>query len=1686
MNQRPIDKTLVNQRPIDQALLNQRPIHQTRVNQRPIDQALVNHRMINQMPIEQSGQSPIEEMRIESMSMNPTPLNHRTLNQMPINQMSINQRISQGPVDQMSMNQMPTQLIPINERPVVFIDQTLVNLRTINQMPIEHRPSDQSQIQQIRIEPMPMNQMLNEPMPSNQLPIEPMLSDRVPIQQMPIEAMANNRIPMNPKPMNQRPVNQVPIEQMPAEQLRIDQMPMNQMPQNHMFFDQRTMNERPINQFSFEQRPMYPMRRDQRPTNHMPMNHFPMHQSPMHPIPTNQIPMNQILMNQIPMNPMPMHQRPMHQRPINQIPVDLAPSSQSSSRRQSAEALKSIWKVMEGTILKRDFIPSSLKEDVAQTLIDVNHQNTSAKAQHLLELGVTQDSTLFGWFSWYLITSHIANSSIHHPYLTLLNQCEISSKCWHILLRTTIDCVKLLIPESEKHNIYKQELKHLGKFLGVLTLSRDKPLPQILFNLKGLLKESIYRGTMNCFVPLSCKILEGIQTSKVFLLPNPWTKAMLSVLADIHCITNLKSNLQFEIELLFKHLNVQLKDVKNKKSSHYTSDTSEKTHHTFKKKQYDECRNHYDTYQTCDNTDTLYKGEIHNSSQWSNDIVERAENLYPCMNRDCPSYIQSYIQKEDKKSIIPIRDQLTFALQNLSRLVVISPKLNQLMTESDWDVRWIHVAVQRGIEEMIGYMVERCSSVACKTTAAIVGQDFAMVDNTREIVTAGQRMAGTLAAALCAVSCENPLRMTIYTHAQNIIDKNVKNDKMNMIHLICEEISTNNLSLAKTVIEAAAMERATLCIQSLLMKNEKNKKNMKNEINRKNEENEINKKNEENEIISFFEKKVELKELSKLYIGFGGEDFSKKCFFDKNEFVIKNENFNKKFEYFYKNNEKKEGIFCIKIGDEILEKDIIFIAEFNNCLKYLGEELMEIYIKIQENYEKNIKINEMGSNPILTYMEGDTRLRYAYNFIRTITAYSQATTSQFEHANKRVVLVIGMLIQTLFSLHIQNHNISINHLYLEILLCIIRNLQLNWTCVEVENIFSYFLQKFEVSNQDESLIILEGFIRYEIIEININMCQQGHSRRYLYTENLYKKNVQKTEHPCCVNSFLKHFLSLSDWHREFAKKIYIKCVKELMICSADALPDGSSMAPHICIVDYALSPIIVNIHDMFIYSPAPAKNEFLNIENRRSYSPLMIKDDLESFWAQWLDNTYDNDTAILKKVSDNLLLKPLFIRVGIEMLTKHLNTSSVETAPILPIFYNLLCRLFVKQKKTSLVNLWKYEINKIDILTSILIETADCISENIGVNYTIFILALMEPILNIQNENITDLSLMTYINFLDALNPQRCPYFTFSWLRLLSNRNFLHLALNSFAGIRERLRGLFSPLFSFFFEVFPENVKYRSSCVKNLYFEIFNLMSQLVKDNTEFIIEYHSYFLRIIPMYCIQIRNVVASANTDLLPSFDISLLKENAPHVHIHPEFLILLQNNRIIEDIRRLFVQESIGDICKEIHNKLLIPDRNEAVKKNTKYNVWLVDCLVTYIGLVCMNTKKETQPKYAKIGFILLSTLSGMMDCDGRHVLLSLMLSQLRFPSNTTFLYSKYILHLFQNSKPIVMEQITRLLIEPLLLVHPTPWGLISTFVEYYSNPRYYAWGKSKMILNENGINFEGIISAVYQRFSCCEQV
>merc|ERR1719281_2065895 len=81
-------------------------------------------------------------------------------------------------------------------------------------------------------------------------------------------------------------------------------------------------------------------------------------------------------------------------------------------------------------------------------------------------------------------------------------------------------------------------------------------------DLKNALLDAHDNGRLTAVLPLVCKVLEGVQQSKVYKLPNPWTSAIMSLLAEIHDIPNLRTNLMFEVEVLCKHLDIKLSDLK--------------------------------------------------------------------------------------------------------------------------------------------------------------------------------------------------------------------------------------------------------------------------------------------------------------------------------------------------------------------------------------------------------------------------------------------------------------------------------------------------------------------------------------------------------------------------------------------------------------------------------------------------------------------------------------------------------------------------------------------------------------------------------------------------------------------------------------------------------------------------------------------------------------------------------------------------------------------------------------------------------------------------------------------------------------------------------------------------------------------------------------------------------------------
>jgi CCR4-NOT transcription complex subunit 1 len=88
-------------------------------------------------------------------------------------------------------------------------------------------------------------------------------------------------------------------------------------------------------------------------------------------------------------------------------------------------------------------------------------------------------------------------------------------------------------------------IKDLGSWLGMLTLARNKPLLFDQLNVKRLITDACRSGHLFVVIPfVVAKLLESCKNSVIFRPPNPWTNAILGVLAELHPMPNLKIKYQ--------------------------------------------------------------------------------------------------------------------------------------------------------------------------------------------------------------------------------------------------------------------------------------------------------------------------------------------------------------------------------------------------------------------------------------------------------------------------------------------------------------------------------------------------------------------------------------------------------------------------------------------------------------------------------------------------------------------------------------------------------------------------------------------------------------------------------------------------------------------------------------------------------------------------------------------------------------------------------------------------------------------------------------------------------------------------------------------------------------------------------------------------------------------------------------
>ncbi|KAK3001987.1 hypothetical protein RJ639_020386, partial [Escallonia herrerae] len=354
-------------------------------------------------------------------------------------------------------------------------------------------------------------------------------------------------------------------------------------------------------------------------------------------------------------------------------------------------------------------------------------------------------------------------------------------------------------------------------------------------------------------------------------------------------------------------------------------------------------------------------------------------------------------------------------------------------------------------------------------------------------------------------------------------------------------------------------------------------------------------------------------------------------------------------------------------------------------------------------------------------------------------------------------------------------------------------------------------------------------------------------------------------------------------------------------------------------------------------------------------------------------------------------------------------------------------------------------------------------------------LSALDPVFDGANFQV----LTALANAFHALQPLKVPGFSFAWLELVSHRSFMPKLLT---GTAQKgwpyFQRLLVDLFQFM-EPFLRNAELGES-VHFLYKGTLRVLLVLLHDFPEFLCDFHFSFCDVIPPSCIQMRNIILSAfprNMRLpdpsTPNLKIDLLAEISQSPRILSEVDAALKSKQIKSDVDEyLKTRQQGSSFLTDLRQKLLLLP-SDAARAGTRYNVPLINSLVLYVGMQAIQQLQARTPPHAQsmassvplavflVGAALdiFQTLILDLDTEGRYLFLNAVANQLRYPNNHTHYFSFILLYLFaESNQEVIQEQITRVLLERLIVNRPHPWGLLITFIELIKNPRYNFWSRS----------------------------
>jgi len=374
------------------------------------------------------------------------------------------------------------------------------------------------------------------------------------------------------------------------------------------------------------------------------------------------------------------------------------------------------------------------------------------------------------WFSNFFILNRISveynNHQIYYELITYIDSKELNQ----LLIKDTISFIrKLLLSETiAKDAKEKKVMINLGSWLGIMTIAKNKPILARDLDLKEIIFDAYENGKLTAIIPFICKILEHSAKTKVFHSKNPWIQAILAVLAELYYKEHLKQTLKFEIENIFKKLDIDLANFQQSR--------------------------------------LLDAIVIVSTSQ---DFTRPATSNEPEFD---PNELLKIISKQEQYP----NEIMMFLNRSHPNFIARNELLNILTN-----------ALFMAINEILAPVVERAVNISQVTTRELILKDFAFEKDETKFKNAANLCIKSLAGSLAMVTCKEPLRIGYNNQLKDILLK--KGLEAELVDALNNSVNNSEiLEIGSSYIQNYVIKRAIDKIEKdkvIIEELEKRKKN---------------------------------------------------------------------------------------------------------------------------------------------------------------------------------------------------------------------------------------------------------------------------------------------------------------------------------------------------------------------------------------------------------------------------------------------------------------------------------------------------------------------------------------------------------------------------------------------------------------------------------------------------------------------------------------------------------------------------------------------------------------------------------------------------------------------------------------------------------------------------------------------